>query len=722
MSDQGFGAALQVADGRARLPGSLHLNRRLSQWLAVHPEGRVTVTPGKVELGQGILTALAQIAAEELDVALERIELRPAATPDSPDEAVTSGSLSVQVSGGALRHACADARRIFVGVCAQRSGVSPELIRVEDGRFLGPDGREVGSYWALAGAGLLETEASLDARPKLAAERRVAGKSVPRLDLPDKVFGAARYVHDLRLPGMLHARVVRPPARRARLVALRDGAPLPGGARVVRDGTFLAVLAETEWHAEAAAARLASRSEWAAEDSLPERAALDAWLDDAAARGERSVVEERGEAPSDGEARRVSRRFARPFLAHASIGTCCAVARWRGGAVEVWTHSQGPYNLRADIAKALRCAPELVVVRHAEGAGCYGHNGADDVALEAVLIARGAGGGPVRLVWSRAEELGWAPLSPAMLVDVEAAVDGRGDLLGWRSHVVSNGHSSRPGRAPEPALLAASMLAEPFAVRPAINPPMAAGGGAPRNAVPIYRLPSLRVETTRLLDMPIRASALRGLGATLNVWAIESVMDELAELAGSNPLRYRLRHLDDPRAAEVLRRAAAMAGWEDRPRREGLGFGLGMARYKNTGAYAAVVAEVDATAERVRCRRLWVAGDVGEAVNPDGVVNQLEGGAVHGASVALLEQVSFDRRAVTSTAWKDYPIFRFSEVPDVRVELAARPDEPPLGAGEATMGPTIAAIAGGIHEALGVRPRRLPFTPDNLAAAMEGAP
>jgi CO/xanthine dehydrogenase Mo-binding subunit len=719
MSHHGFGAALPVDDGRPRLPGSLHGNRRLSQWLAIHPGGRVTVTPGKVELGQGILTALAQIAAEELDVALERIHLRPAATPDSPDEGVTSGSLSVQHSGGALRHACADARRIFLSVCAQRSGVPLEAIRVEDGRFLGPEG-EVGSYWSLAGAALLETEASPEAVPKPHGARSVAGRSVPRLDLPDKVFGAARFVHDLRPPGMLHARVVRPPARRARLVALREGAPLPGGARAVRDGDFLAVLAKTEWDAEAAAARLAARAEWAAEDSLPEQAGLEAWLDDAAERGERSTVEERGEAP-DGAARRVVRRFARPFLAHASVGTCCAVAQWRENAVEVWTHSQGPYNLRADIAKALRCAPELVVVRHAEGAGCYGHNGADDVALEAVLVARAAEGRPVRLLWSRAEELGWAPLSPAMLVDVEATVDARGDLLGWRSHVVSNGHSSRPGRAPEPALLAASMLAEPFAALPAINPPMAAGGGAPRNAVPIYRFPSLRVETTRLLDMPIRASALRGLGATLNVWAIESVMDELAGMAGADPLDYRLRHLDDPRAAEVLRRAAAIAGWTERAPREGVGFGLGMARYKNTGAYAAVVAEVEA-AERVRCRRLWVAGDVGAAVNPDGVANQLEGGAVHGASVALLEEARFDRRAVTSVAWEKYPILRFSDVPEVTVDLVARPDSPPLGAGEASMAPTIAAIAGAIHEALAVRPRRLPFTPDNLAKAMEEAP
>ncbi len=713
----GFGAALPAQDGRPRLPGSLHLNRRLSQWLAFDAAGHVTIKPGKVELGQGILTALSQIAADELDVAQARIRVQPAATPDSPDEAVTSGSLSVQDSGGALRHACADARRIFLSVTAQRSGVALEALRVADGTFLGPDG-VVGSYWALADAALLEVEASPDARPKAVAARRVVGNSAARIDLPDKVFGTARYVHDLRLPGMAHARVVRPPARRAVLAALREG-KLPGDARVVRDGDFLAVLAATEWDAEAAAARVAARAEWTARDTLPDQAALGDWLREAAARGEHSVVQERHDA-APAVARTLTRNFTRPYLAHGSIGPSCAVARWDGGTVEVWTHTQGPYNLRTDLAKALRLAPEQVVVRHVEGAGCYGHNGADDVALDAALVARAVPGVPVRLQWSRAEELGWSPFSPAMLVDVEADLDAAGDLVGWRSHVVGNGHSSRPGRGREPTLLAASMLAEPFEVAPSINPPMAAGGGAPRNAVPLYRIPSLHVATTRLLEMPLRTSALRGLGATLNVWSIESLMDEVAALCGADPLDYRLRHLDDPRAAAVLRRVTEMAGWASRTRREGWGMGIGFARYKNTGAYAAVVAEVEAR-ERVFCRRLWVAGDVGEIVNPDGAANQFEGGAIHGASVALLEEVRFDRRAVASDRWANgpgdgYPILRFSEVPAVEVSLIARPEAPFLGAGEAAMAPAIAAIAGAIHDALGVRPRALPFTPENIAA------
>jgi CO/xanthine dehydrogenase Mo-binding subunit len=699
--------------GAPKLPGSLNGNRLLSRWLGFHADGRVTITPGKVELGQGILTTLSQIAADELDVDFARVTARAAVTPDSPDEGVTSGSLSTQDSGSAMRHACAAARAIFLQVVAQRTGIPVEEITIEDGIFHGPAG-EIGSYWALADAALLETEAPAEVTPKPASARRIAGTSVPRIDLPDKVFGAARYVHDLRLPGMLHARVVRPPSRGATLTALRDG-PLPASAQVVRDGSFLAVLAATEWDAEAAATRLAARAEWAERDTLPEEVTLPDWLREAASRGERSPVVQRGD-PAAGATRWLKRSFHRPYIAHASIAPSCAVARWQGDSVEVWSHSQGPYNLRADLAKTLKCPSESITVRHMEGAGCYGHNGADDVALDAVLAARAVPGVPVRLLWSRAEELGWSPFSPGMLVEIEAGTDAAGNLLGWRSHIISNGHSSRPGRAPEPTLLSASMLAEPFPVKPSINPPMSGGGGAPRNGVPLYRIPGMDIATTRLLEMPIRTSALRGLGASLNVWSIESVMDELAEQAGVDPLDYRLRHLDDARAAAVLTHVAEMAGWAKRVKREGWGLGLGMARYKNLGGWAAVVAEVEAR-ERVFCRRLWIAGDVGEVVNPDGVANQYEGGAIHGTSVALLEQVRFDRRRVTSDRWEGYPILRFSEVPQVQVAFIDRPEEPFLGAGEASMAPTIAAIAAAVHDALGVRPRALPFTPDNIAAA-----
>ncbi len=688
------------------LTASLAANPRLSRWLQIGSDGSVTISPGKVEIGQGILTALSQIAADELDVALARVAVRAVSTPDSPDEGVTSGSLSVQNSGVALRHVCAEARGIFLQVASQASGVPIEALRVEDGAILGPDGA-IASYWSLADRGLLDCDATPGQRAKPPAARRIAGQATPRIDLPDKVFGRARFIHDMRLPGMLFARVLRPPSRCATLAA---DPVAPPGVTLARDGDFLAVLAPNEWDADRALLRLARDTTWAEKDSLPGEHALSDWLRDAPDAPE--VVAMRGNAP----AAEVSATFFRPHVAHASIGLCCAIARWQGDTVEIWSHTQGPYNLRMDLATALRMPEEAILVHHAEGAGCYGHNGADDVALDAALAARAAPGLPVRLMWTRADELGWSPFSSAMRVTVSAGLDAAGALSGFAVDVVSNGHSSRPGRGPLPTLLAAANLAAPFAVPPAINNALNTGGGAHRNAVPLYRIPNLRVGMRTVQAMPIRTSAMRGLGAPVNVWAIEAMMDELAEAAGQDALAFRLAHLDDTRAADTLRAAAEMAGWATRTRREGFGMGLGVARYKNLGGWCAVVAEVEA-AEVIRARRLWIAADLGEVVNPDGSANQLEGGAIHATSQALLEAVRFDRRRVTSDAWESYPILRFSDVPAVQVRLLDRPELPPLGAGEPSFGPTIAALANAIHDALGIRPRSMPFTPENLAAA-----
>ncbi len=681
-----------TAADEPKLPGSLHVNSRLSQWLEFRADGTVLVRPGKVELGQGILTALTQIVAEELDVSPARVALLPVTTGTSPNEAVTSGSLSVQESGMALRHAAADARGIFLSVVSQRSGVTPEAIRVEDGAFVGPTG-VLGSYWEMAGQGLLEAEASPDATPKPAAARRLTGTSWPRLDLPAKVFGGGRFVHDMRLPGTVHARMVRPPAVGARLLSVQP----PAGAILVRDGSFLAVVAASEAAAEQAAARL--KPVWSEGTGLPPD--TETWL--RTAPGEDSVVVTRGGAAPPS----IAREFHRPYFAHASVGLCCAIALWRDGGLTVWSHTQGPYNLHADLVKALRVPAETITVIHAEGAGCYGHNGADDVALDAALCARAMPGVPVRALWSRAEELGHAPLSPAMLVRVEATADATGKLTHWNSHVRSNGHSGRPGRGAVATLLAAPSIEGGLPMPASINPPLAGGGGAQRNAVPIYDMPNLHVGLTRITDMPIRTSALRGLGALINVWSIESVMDELAERAGVDLVEYRLRHLSDPRARAVLEAAAEMSA----PR--GAGWGIAIARYKNMGAWCAVAARIEAE-ERVRCRELWIAADMGEVINPDGATHQLEGGALHGVSVALHEQARHDGRRVISDSWAEYPVLRFADVPRVTTRLVIRPEQPPLGAGEASMAPAIAAIAAGIHSALGVRPSRLPFTPENL--------
>jgi CO/xanthine dehydrogenase Mo-binding subunit len=621
----------------------------------------------------------------------------------------------VQESGTAIRHACAEARAIHLSLAARHAGIDAAVLRVVDGTFLAPDGSTVGSYWAEAGTGLLEVEARGDVAPKGPAERHLAGSPVPRLDLPDKIFGQPRYLHDLRWPDMLHARMIRPPARAASLRELREG-PLPGDAFLLRDGNFLAVLAAEEWAAEAAASRLAARAEWEVRESLPEENDLTAWLQSSPA--QESIVAERQE-PAPPAALSVTARFTRPFLAHASIGTCCAVALWREEALEVWTHSQGIYNLRADLSTVLGLPPERIVLHHVEAAGCYGHNGADDVALDAALCARAHPGRPVRALWSRAEELAWGPLSPAGMAEIKAAVDAEGRLCRWRTVLRGNGHSSRPGRAKDPTLLAAAYLDPPFTHPVAIDAPLVAGGGGQRNAVPGYEVPSLDVRMHRLLEMPLRSSALRALGGLLNVWAIESVIGELAERSGQDAVAFRLRHLDhDPRARAVLEEVARMCGWPRPAAGEGIGTGIAMARYKGTGAWCAVAAEVEA-ADVVRCRRLWIAADIGEAINPDGAANQLEGGAIQATSIALKEAARFDRFNVTSQSWDTYPILRFSEVPAVDLRLMARPDEPPLGAGEASLGPTIAAIAGGIHAALGIRPRAMPFTPDNLAASME---
>ncbi|WP_262496018.1 xanthine dehydrogenase family protein molybdopterin-binding subunit [Nonomuraea sp. SYSU D8015] len=549
----------------------------------------------------------------------------------------------------------------------------------------------------------------------------VVGVSVPRLDLPDKVVGRPRFVHDLCLPGRLYGRVLRPPSPGARLVRLR---PLEG-VRVVRDGSFLGVLGETEPEADRALARLRKAAEWEERDTLPDERDLHAYLrtgphetiavltttDNPPAEPDTGGSPTTGEPPA-GTVHTAT--YSRPFIAHASIAPSCAVARWneRDGTLEVWSHTQGVHPLRTALAQVLGHPADRIEVRHVEGAGCYGHNGADDVALDAALLARAAPGRPVQVRWSRQDELTWAPFGSAMSADVTAAVDATGMVCSWAYDVWSQGHVSRPGHRGFPGLLAGAHLEQPLTYPAAGEPSPASGGGMARNAVPIYDFPHLRITGHRLLETPIRTSALRSLGAFMNVFAIESFMDELALAADLDPLAYRLAHLSDERGREVLRRAADAAGWR------GPGQGLGFARYKGNGAYCAAVAEVEAE-HHVRVRHLTIAVDVGQVVNPDGVRNQIEGGATQAASWTLKERVRFDRRRITSGDWASYPILRFSEAPEVSVELVEHPGTPSVGAGEAAQGPVAAAIANAVAYALGVRVRDLPLTREAVLAAIE---
>ena len=698
-----------------KLPVSLAVNPLLSTWIRFS-EGHVMVSSGKVEIGQGIVTALAQIAADELDVDIGRVQMVRASTAASPNEGVTSGSLSVQQSGRAIRQACAEVRQIFLAAASDRLGVGSDTFAIKDGTISGP-GNISTSYWELASEVSLDREATGSAVPKPSTRRAQAGNSVLRLDIPDKVFAQPRFIHDQSLPGMLHGRVLRSEMAGAKLVELpeQSACGLVGMVDIVRDGNFVGVISQTEDGAEAALKKLRAGAVWSPGATLPDESELAEWLKTQPS--EATLIDERA-ASVPGETKRIMRRqYTRPYIAHASIAPSCAMAQWTGEHVHVWTHSQGVYFLRADLALVLKLPVENITVEHMEGAGCYGHNAADDVALDAVLLAKAASGRPVRVQWSRQDEMSHAPFGAAMAIEIEADLDAQGEIVGWRHGIWSNGHTARPGRAAQPALLAATELKNPFPRYIATNPPQANGGGADRNSVPLYEFPSWQIKCHRLLTMPIRTSALRTLGAQGNVFAIESFIDELASERGEDPLAFRLRHLRDSRAQDVIRSVAKRARWKP-DTQTGRGYGIGFARYKNTGAYCAVIAEVEG-AEDIIVKRLTIAVDVGEAINPDGVLNQIEGGAIQATSWALKERVRFDRHRITSDTWSEYPIIRFSEVPEVQIELIQRPESEPLGAGEAAHGPVTAAIANAVYDALEIRVRDLPITRDRLITAME---
>lgn len=700
-----------------KLPVSLAANPLLSSWVQFSREGHVMISPGKVEIGQGIITALAQIAADELDIDIGRVQMARASTAASPNEGVTSGSLSVQQSGRAIRQACAEVRQILLGAASDRLGVGIDALAVEDGTISGP-GNIRTSYWELAEHVSLDRDATPGAMPKPPAKRMQAGYSVQRLDIPDKVFAHRRFIHDAALHGMLHGLVLRSELSAAKLTGLKeDGArAVTGLIALVHDGNFVGVVSETEDGAQAALKALRRSATWSSDRMLPDEDQLAAFLK--AEPSQSTEIDTRTASATREPVRTVRRQYTRPYIAHASIAPSCAIAKWTAeDRVHVWTHSQGIYLLRADLALVLKLPVEDITVEHMEGAGCYGHNAADDVALDAVLLAKAAQGRPVRVQWSREDEMSHAPFGAAMAIEIEADLDARDEIIGWRYSIWSNGHTARPGRAAQPALLAATELETPFPRMISTNPPSASGGGADRNSVPLYDFPSWRIECHRLTTMPIRTSALRTLGAQGNVFAIECFLDELAAERGEDPVEFRLRLLSDERAKDVIRAVARRANWKP-DKQAGTGYGLGFARYKNTGAYCAVIAEVEG-AEDISVRRLTIAVDVGEAINPDGVINQIEGGAIQATSWVLKERVRFDRQRITSTTWGSYPILRFSEVPDVQVELIQRSDSEPLGAGEAAHGPVTAAIANAVFDALGVRVRNLPITRDSLIAAME---
>lgn len=725
---------------------SLAANLRVEDWITVRPDGRVEVRTGKVEIGQRITTAVALVAARELGVPFDRIVTAPARTGLSPDEGYTSGSNSMEQSGRAVRLAAATARRELVARAARRLGADPSTLETRDGLVRSREtNRTVGFGELVEGAPLalpVDPEAATLATAGSEAGDAPGARAAPRSSHPEPlhlrglVTGALRFVHDLQPEGMLHARVVRPPHYHAALASLPDDLEAGlEGARLVRDGSFLAVAAEDEHHTLRAAARVAAAARWSAPRGLDDRSAHEQLLgnrrESFPVRGGRPREEPVPEPPPEAP-RTIRAVYERPYQMHGSLAPSAALARFAEGRLTVWTHSQGVYPLRAALAEVLGLDPESVDVAHAPGAGCYGHNGSDDAALEAALVARAIPGRPVLLKWSREDEHAWEPYGPAMRMALAARLDEGGDVRFWSHETWSDTHvvRARPGAAGGRAgcFLAPRYLADP-APEPARAPNLTVHGGIHRNATPPYAFPETRIVKHLVHDLPLRVSALRTLGAYANVFAAESFLDEAAHAAGADPLDYRRRHLADPRTRAVLDAAAERFGWTARAGGgrpggsgsdggTGTGRGIAVARYKNAKSYCAVAVEARVGEDAaVRLLRAVVAADAGEVVDPDGLAAQLEGGFVQAASWTLLEAVAWDRDGVTSRDWESYPILRFSAVPEIETVLVDRPGEPFLGAGEASCGPAGAAIANAVFDATGVRARRLPLTPENLREA-----
>jgi len=700
------------------LPRPVAATPELDRWLAFNDDGTVTVRTGKVEIGQGIKTAIAMIVAEELDVALERVRVQTADTEITPNEFVTAGSMSVEDSGSAVRVAAATARQILLSLAGEVLGVDPTSLQVEDGIISSGDSNEQTDYWSLQGghpfgATMLESPAL-----KHPAHYRIVGSRQSRIDIPDKVRGNVAFVHDMSLPHMRHGRLVKPPTASSRLINAPDMLPMPG-VEIVRDGSFLGVIAEREEHAVAAAERLALAAEWAAAilpanpEGIPELLRRNAARSLPVKDGTPMDAPVTPPAPPDASAITHRATYYRPYQMHAAMGPSAAVAHYLNGVLTVYSHSQGVELLKMALADALELRPDQVHVIHAEGAGCYGHNGADDVALDAAILAMAAEPDPIRVQWSRSDEHGCEPYGPATLIDMQATVDHGGRIVDWRHETFGFTHAGRPRPVPGYSNLQSSWWRNPPRRPAPSQPAMFPEVGIHRNLEPLYDLPQKHLVKHFVADSPLRTSSLRSLGAFANVFAIESFMDELALRADQDPFEFRLAHLTDSRAIEVLKTLGKQA--PPASTAENGGRGIALARYKNRQTWCAILVDLHVSNDaRVHLDHVVITADAGLVIDPDGLVNQLEGGFIQAASWSLKEEVRWDAGGVTTRDWETYPILTFSEIPTIETYLLDRPQEKALGAGEASTGPTPAAIANAIFNATGLRVRDIPFTPEQL--------
>ena len=693
--------------------------KNVDSFLSVNSDGTVTVFCGKVDLGQGLRIAIRQIAGEELGIGVDKIRYVEGDTALTPDQGRTSGSTGIQSGGMQIRQAAATAREALIGLAAERLNVRAGDLVTNDGQVLPKSGGAGVRFADLIGGHNFNLKLDPKAPLKDPPTYTLVGKPLPRPDVPAKCTGSFTYVHDFNLPGMLHGRVIRPPAIGAKLISVDESSIKHlAGAQAIRIKDFLAVVADDEWTAVRAARAL--RAQWTEWSGLPEQDKLVATLRaDADITDEVLVNRDVPEAQRPADAKTLFASYFWPMQSHGSIGPSCAVADVRADRATVWTASQGTHGNRKTFARFLGLPLEKVRLIYLDGAGCYGMNGHEDAAADAAIVSR-AVGRPVRVQWSREDEHGWDPKGPPQLLDIFGAVGADGRILAWRTEMwlpqMTRGLPDIPLLAP-----AAAGLDDVRGLQP---------GFIWQNADPPYAAENVQVLVHWLKDAPLRPAPIRSPGKPANCFAVESFIDELAAAAGLDPIEFRLRGLADPRGVDVIRQAAALMNWQSRPSpghdRDSAvmrGRGIAYIHYKHNETYVAMGMEVavERASGRIRVERVACAHDCGQIINPDGVRAQVEGSILQTLSRVLMEEVEFDRSRVTSLDWSTYPIMRFSDVPKLDIELVDRPAQPPLGAGEAACTPVAAALANAVFDATGARLRTVPFTPQRVKAALNGA-
>jgi hypothetical protein len=691
---------------------------QIKDWIIKNKDDSLTVLSGKVEIGQGILFALRMLVSDEFGLPLSQIKIFNARTDTHPNEAVTSGSLSIQDSGLTLKIVCLNILALTREVFLFKNKFADADVRFDNGTFFHVNEHSE-RLIDLINTEILQKNINLS-NQLISYKKNTGSQNLINYELLQKVDGTYEFINDIEIDNMLFGIVLHPKTLLGKInlksfEIFKDKMQRKfNNLQIYIDGNLIGILGETKYQLLIIEKEIDAYNLWNAENiDVAMNSQYDQWLK--SQKSNVNVLLDKSTGNNMEGLVEKTIHITRPYITHASVGLCCAFSTWKKDAVEVISHSQGIFNLRRDLALAFNKPEAEFIVIHHPGAGCYGHNGADDVAYDAVWLSRFVPNRAVRVEWSRSQEMTLAPLSPAMSVTVSASVDQSAKLVSWDQEIWSQAHGTRPGRDKTPALLGAWQTANPFPVSVPINAPVTNGGGADRNSKPIYLTKSIKVTVNDIVVMPNRVSALRSLGAHINVVAIESMMDELASTVPMDPLKFRLNNLDNARAIEVLKKINNMSRWEDLKtvKKEGVGIGLGFAQYKNTGAYCAVVAEVFLS-ETIEIQKLFICADVGSIVNFNGVINQLEGGAVQAISFTNFEETKISSCGIQSNDWSKYPIIGFENIPKIETQLIENSQYPSVGAGECSVGPTAGAITNAVYDAIGFRLRNMPFNIDNL--------